>query len=480
MRILITNDDGIHSPGLDLLERIAQTLTDDVYVIAPEYDQSGVAHSLSLNDPLRLREVSPRHFAVKGTPTDCVIMGVRSVLADKAPDLVLSGVNRGQNVAEDVTYSGTIAGAMEGTILGVPSVALSQAYGAGQRPLQPALGLRRDACAAIVLKKLLDEGISAGHADQREFPDCPPDEVQGIAVTVQGKRDANLLKIDARHDGRGIPYYWIAFQRGAFTPGKGTDLEAIAAKKISLTPLRLDLTDEIRDVASTPRRSGCSEPSPRAAIESRRAALHELIGRAAHPRHPQHRRVARDRDDPARDVRAASLADLAPRDLPLPIACGQTMSEPSLVARMLEALDVGQGDRVLEVGTGSGYVTAILASLALHVVSIERFQTLAIAARTRVEHLGFGNVEIVYGDGLAAPVAGPFDRILVHLELGELPARLTEQLAAGGTLVCGRSLGQGAGTRLVRLVRNAHGDLEATDCGLCLLPKPIAGVAEAL
>jgi protein-L-isoaspartate(D-aspartate) O-methyltransferase len=156
------------------------------------------------------------------------------------------------------------------------------------------------------------------------------------------------------------------------------------------------------------------------------------------------------------------------------------MSEPSLVARMLEALDVGQGDCVLEVGTGSGYVTAILASLALHVVSIERFQTLAIAARTRVEHLGFGNVEVVYGDGLAAPVAGPFDRILVHLELGELPARLTEQLAAGGTLVCGRSLGQGARTRLVRVVRNARGDLEATDCGLCLLPKPIAGVAAAL
>ena len=130
MRILITNDDGIHAPGLAVLERIAAALSDDVVVVAPETDQSGVAHSLSLNDPLRLREVSPRHFAVKGTPTDCVIMGVRSVMHDKKPDLVLSGVNRGQNVAEDVTYSGTIAGAMEGTILGVPSVALSQAYGA--------------------------------------------------------------------------------------------------------------------------------------------------------------------------------------------------------------------------------------------------------------------------------------------------------------------------------------------------------------
>ena len=206
MRILITNDDGIHSPGLDLLERIAQTLSDDVYVIAPEYDQSGVAHSLSLNDPLRLREVSPRHYAVKGTPTDCVIMGVRSVLHDKRPDLVLSGVNRGQNVAEDVTYSGTIAGAMEGTILGVPSVALSQAYGAVSGRFNPHWDCA-ETHAPIVLRKLLDEGISPGTLINVNFPDCPPDQVKGIAVTVQGRRDADLLKIDARHDGRGIPYY---------------------------------------------------------------------------------------------------------------------------------------------------------------------------------------------------------------------------------------------------------------------------------
>ncbi|MCA3630206.1 MAG: 5'/3'-nucleotidase SurE, partial [Methylobacterium sp.] len=127
MRILVTNDDGIHAPGLAVLERIAREISDDVIVVAPETDQSGVSHSLSLNDPLRLREISPKHFAVKGTPTDCVIMGLRHVLKGKRPDLVLSGVNRGQNVAEDVTYSGTIAAAMEGTLLGVPSIALSQA-----------------------------------------------------------------------------------------------------------------------------------------------------------------------------------------------------------------------------------------------------------------------------------------------------------------------------------------------------------------
>ncbi len=129
MRILITNDDGIHAPGLSVLERIAAKLSDDVLVVAPEYDQSGVAHSLSLNDPLRLRKISERRFAVKGTPTDCIIMGVRSIMQGERPDLVLSGVNRGQNIADDITYSGTVAGAMEGTMLGIPSIALSQCYG---------------------------------------------------------------------------------------------------------------------------------------------------------------------------------------------------------------------------------------------------------------------------------------------------------------------------------------------------------------
>lgn len=111
MRILCTNDDGIHAPGLKIVEEIARALSDDVWVVAPELDQSGVSHSLSLNDPLRLREVGPRHFAVRGTPTDCVIMGARHILGEKLPDLVLSGVNKGRNVAEDVVYSGTIAGA---------------------------------------------------------------------------------------------------------------------------------------------------------------------------------------------------------------------------------------------------------------------------------------------------------------------------------------------------------------------------------
>ena len=152
-----------------------------------------------------------RHFAVKGTPTDCVIMGVRHILDDAPPDLVLSGVNRGQNVAEDVTYSGTVAGAIEGTMLGIPSIALSQAYGPRHarrsRIGTPAIAARARRRSASVL----EAGIPHDMLVNINFPDCAPDDVQGIAVTAQGKRDQELLRIDARHDGRGNPYFWIAF-----------------------------------------------------------------------------------------------------------------------------------------------------------------------------------------------------------------------------------------------------------------------------
>ncbi len=127
MRILITNDDGIEAPGLDVLEKVATDLTEDVWVVAPETDNSVASHSLTLAEPLRMRELGKRRYAVKGTPTDCVIMGVRYLLRDEPPDLVLSGVNRGQNLADDITYSGTVAGAIQGTLLGVKSMAMSLA-----------------------------------------------------------------------------------------------------------------------------------------------------------------------------------------------------------------------------------------------------------------------------------------------------------------------------------------------------------------
>lgn len=242
MRILITNDDGIHSPGLAACLEIARALSDEVWIVAPEIDQSGVSHSLSLNDPLRMRDVGERHFAVKGTPTDCIIMGVRHIMKKK-PDLVLSGVNRGRNCAEDVTYSGTVAGAMEGTVLGIPSFALSQAYAftTKHHPYWDT-AIRH---APDLIRRVLKTGMPRDVLVNVNFPDCQPDQVAGIAVTAQGKRDQELLRIDARHDGRGNPYYWIAFARGGVLgAAPGSDLAALTENCIAVTPLRLDLTDE--------------------------------------------------------------------------------------------------------------------------------------------------------------------------------------------------------------------------------------------
>ena len=251
MRILCTNDDGIHAPGLKVVEQIARALSDDVWIVAPELDQSGVSHSLSLNDPLRLREVGPRHFAVRGTPTDCVIMGARHILHDKMPDVVLSGVNRGRNVAEDVVYSGTIAGALEGTILGLPAFALSQEFSmeTREKPLwETALKFGPE-----ILHRVMKEGVPKDTVININFPACTPEEVRGVRVTRQGKRNLGFLKIDQRRDGRGNPYFWIGFERAAMmdTPAEGTDLAALAAGYVSVTPLRLDRTDEAFSEALT-------------------------------------------------------------------------------------------------------------------------------------------------------------------------------------------------------------------------------------
>src|SRR5262245_42121371 len=242
MRILVTNDDGIHAYGLKVCEDIARELSEDVWIVAPEYDQSGVSHSLSLNDPLRLRQIGERHYAVKGTPTDCVIMGARHLMP-KPPDLVLSGVNRGRNAAEDVLYSGTVAGAKEAAVLGIPSFALSQAFTSASK--QTPYWKTAVHHGPDIIRRVLKEGIPREVLININFPDCAPGAVKGIAVSAQGKRDMQLLHIDARHDGRGNPYYWIAFARGHKPVGaNGTDLYALADNRIAVTPLRLDLTDE--------------------------------------------------------------------------------------------------------------------------------------------------------------------------------------------------------------------------------------------
>src|SRR3989442_3411424 len=222
MRILITNDDGIHAEGLDVCAEIGRALSEDVWVIAPEFDQSGVSHSLSLNDPLRLREVGERRFAVKGTPTDCVIMGARHVIKDRPPNLVLAGVNRGRNAGEDVIYSGTVAGAVEGTILGYPSVALSQAYKSrsGEPPhWDTAIKFGPD-----IIRRVLAAGIPRDVLVNVNFPDCAPNEVKGIAVSGQGRNRQQRVQIDAQHGLRSYASFWNAYHGMLRPPASaGTD-----------------------------------------------------------------------------------------------------------------------------------------------------------------------------------------------------------------------------------------------------------------
>lgn len=240
MRILVTNDDGIDAPGLHALRQIASELSSDVWVVAPETNQSGTGHSLSLHEPLRMRQLDERAFAVRGTPTDCVIMAVRHVLKDERPALVLSGVNRGQNLAEDVTYSGTIAAAFEGTLVGIRSIALSQAYGPETR--QSPHWQTAVEHAPGLIAKLIAEPWPEGVLMNVNFPDRKPEDVAGTVVTTQGRRNQDLLAIDERSDTWGTPYYWLAFQRRRQTPNEGTDLWAVMNGNISVTPLHINLT----------------------------------------------------------------------------------------------------------------------------------------------------------------------------------------------------------------------------------------------
>jgi 5'-nucleotidase len=246
MRILITNDDGIHAKGLEILKAIALGISPDVWTIAPETNQSGTAHSMTLHTPLRLRTIDERTHAVTGTPTDCVIMAVRHILKDQPPELILSGVNHGSNLAEDVTYSGTVAAAMEGALLGIHSIALSQMMGFedGERR---AIWDTSLAHAPQVIKKLLAQTWNPNVLMNVNFPDTAPENVTGLAVTSQGVRDQALLNIDSRSDPWGTPYFWFGFERRLSTLVPGTDLAAIAENKISITPLSVDLTD--RDAA---------------------------------------------------------------------------------------------------------------------------------------------------------------------------------------------------------------------------------------
>jgi len=240
-RVLVTNDDGIHSPGLAVAELIARSLSDDVWVVAPENEQSGASHSLTLTSPLRLRRIEERRFAVSGTPTDCVMMACLHILKDQPPELILSGVNWGSNLADDVTYSGTIAAAMEGCALNIPSIALSQSYDEDRHAIDwsPAQ-VHGPATVAALVKA----GWPAGTLINVNFPGCAADQVKDVKLVPQGKYDLMSTEIEERTDARQRAYYWIGLRRRKATPPADSDVGAVYDNHIAVTPLHLNLTEQ--------------------------------------------------------------------------------------------------------------------------------------------------------------------------------------------------------------------------------------------
>ncbi len=236
-RVLISNDDGIESPGLRTLVRIMEKLAAEVWVSAPESEQSAASHSLTLRRPLRIRKVSARRFAVDGTPTDCVLMGINKIMRDCRPDLVLSGVNRGGNLGEDVTYSGTVAAAMEGSLLGVPAIAFSQVTEDRGKPRWSVA----EKWAPRVLELLSGAEWPSNTLINVNFPDVAADAVTGMEAVMQGRRKIGDEMAEGV-DPRGENYYWIGARRSEDRFKPGTDLEAVNRGAVALTPLTLDLT----------------------------------------------------------------------------------------------------------------------------------------------------------------------------------------------------------------------------------------------
>jgi len=233
--ILVSNDDGIQSEGLHALVEALRVLG-EVVVVAPDREQSAVSHSLTMHRPLRLREWKAGWHVVDGTPTDCILLGVNRVLLGRGPDLVVSGINKGGNLGDDLVYSGTVSAAMEGARLGIPSFAIS-----------------------VVARKDFRFEVAAEFASRlarwivRNHPDPPPllnvnvpnlgrEEIRGVRITRQGKRVYNGAVVE-KTDPRGQKYYWIGGEEPGFREMQDSDIEAVMGGWISITPLKLDMTD---------------------------------------------------------------------------------------------------------------------------------------------------------------------------------------------------------------------------------------------
>ncbi|MBV8870548.1 MAG: 5'/3'-nucleotidase SurE [Acetobacteraceae bacterium] len=239
-RVLLTNDDGIAAPGLRVLQEIAAEIADDVWVVAPERDQSGTSHSISLHAPVRMSRRGERIFGVEGTPGDCVVMGVRHLMRDALPDLVLSGINQGANLGTETVFSGTVGAAMAGMLLGIPSIGLSAAFVRGE-PVHWDTAL---AHGPAVLRRLSGMPWSPHACLNVNFPNVPPDQAGPLTLTRQGRGPLDGIEVDRRIDPRQQNYFWIRLTR---TPGADlpdSEGAAVAAHRISVTPLRFERTDE--------------------------------------------------------------------------------------------------------------------------------------------------------------------------------------------------------------------------------------------
>ncbi|SEM50083.1 5'-nucleotidase /3'-nucleotidase /exopolyphosphatase [Loktanella fryxellensis] len=253
MRILITNDDGINAPGLVVLDAIARELAGpegEVWTVAPAFEQSGVGHCISYTHPTMISEFGPRRFAAEGTPADCVLAALYDVMQDAPPDLILSGVNRGNNAAENVVYSGTIGAAMEGALQGYRAIALSQYYGPRNVKLADPFEAASATGVALIRRLLHDDfwqdSDGPGHGYRPfyniNFPAVPAAEVQGVRMTRQGLRDGIFHSVEAQVSPTGRRFMWVRGGNQQVDTGPGTDASANLAGYVSVTPLRADLT----------------------------------------------------------------------------------------------------------------------------------------------------------------------------------------------------------------------------------------------
>ena len=238
--ILITNDDGIYSQGITKIHAVLEKYSDNIFIVAPRENCSGCGHSITLSRPVRINKISENIFSCDGTPTDCILLSLQEVLKGKKPDLIISGINIGANLGDDITYSGTVSAAMEGALLGINSLALSVEV---KNSFKKVNWLEIDKYLDVIIKGILKSNIEKGNFINVNFPECEDDEIKGIKVVKQARRKPGG-KFIKRLDVKGIPYFWLTTERSG-KEGYGTDVWAVKNKYVAVTPLSIDLTSNV-------------------------------------------------------------------------------------------------------------------------------------------------------------------------------------------------------------------------------------------